>query len=371
MFKSDIANVVTSAANPDVLSLNGTSPHKMPEFGDNVTAWRQLSPDFVTFWDRFEHASIAVPVLSISISTVAIAFNLPVVLAICSIRRSTSILVLVGSLATADLLASSLWLITVCFVQVRTSVGVLDDAKIVLRHLSRMTSFWLLSVSATSVCVVAIDRYMAVLKPIRHRWYMTPTKMRGIVATQWTISLCVSGVFLLLSFARPPRYNVVVYCWMFIDLACVSVVAATCAIYAKLYCCYRAHQRDSAMLAQRSGHQNEARLSWRLLVCAVVFAVCFAPFICVHLISLCQWRYGSDTYFYVEDAVWTSSVGLTEVYLMLVARSTAVFNALLYAWSLPQLRRALHQICCFNSCCLKQRKHVNRQQRTEKGLSLV
>ncbi|XP_014661485.1 PREDICTED: cannabinoid receptor type 1A-like [Priapulus caudatus] len=342
----------------------------MPEFGDNVTAWRQLSPQFVTFWDRLEHASVAVPVLSISISTVAIAFNLPVVLAICSTRRSTSILVLVGSLATADLLASSLWLITVCFVQVRRSLGVLDDANIVLMHLSKVTSFWLLSVSATSLFVIAIDRYMAVLKPIRHRRYMTPTKMRVIVATQWTMSLCVSGVFLLLCFARPPRYNVIVYCWMFTDLASVSVVAATCAIYAKLYCCYRAHRRNLAMLAQRSRRQNEARLAWRLLVCAVVYAVCFAPFLCMHLISFCQWRYGSDTYFYVEDAVWTSSVGLTGVYLMLVARSTAVFNALLYAWSLPQLRRALHQICCCCSC-LKQRKHVNRQQRTESGLSLV
>ena len=161
------------------------------------------------------------------------------------LRTKTNWFVL--SLAVADFGVGATYFprISVCWITDKTCVNYV----IIIVY---SIGYFVMSASVMNLCVLTLDRYLAIVKPMRYVTFMTTKRVALLISAAWCMAFVADLIpHLTLYFATPPgntrdimQYNL----WIFISIlsifACVFLLFAT----TRMFLVARRHARQNAAL---------------------------------------------------------------------------------------------------------------------------
>ena len=169
------------------------------------------------------------------------------------LRTKTNWVVL--SLALADFGVGSVYFprIAYCTVHDKTCV---NDGVIIAFSIGVL----FLYASVTNLCVLTLDRYLAIVKPLRYATLMTKERVALLITAAWKAALPVPVLFLILFFATSGRAHelvaktVIIYTAILCTTVCIVVVCAS----TRIFLIARQHSRQTArIMAQLNYNQDE------------------------------------------------------------------------------------------------------------------
>ena len=190
------------------------------------------------------------------------------------------------SLAIADLfLGSSFFLI--------------DNLSDVFSHPTRNYIIWyaigsfLSAASAANLCLMTLDRYIAIVKPLKYVTFMTTRRVVLLISTAWLIPFLPHFVLFLrfVIYSKPEDSNeilkriVIFDCVVFETLPIVILLFAT----GHLFLVARRHSRQTAVLVaqlrfnqriQNQAFTQETSSAKMVVIAVTVFVICYVNELC-------------------------------------------------------------------------------------------
>ena len=221
--------------------------------------------------------------------------------------------------------------------------------------------FLSLTASVLNLTSVSIDRYLAVVYPLRYTIWMTSKVAKSMIASVWVYSFGIAIlIFFLLDPPQDETYsfdlNPFVHGFLIIGNVIVPFIIMII-LYSKIYTIARRHARrvgvggvtsSNAALSLTSSRTNsfgrELKIARTLGIVVLCFVICWLPFEIINVVIL------------VDEGVETCAVEIADTVSCWLAYLHSSLNPLLYAFTSSEFRRAFKKLLC------------RREWRTETGL---
>ena len=239
----------------------------------------------------------------------AAAGNGSIIFLVCSKRRLlTKTNAFIISLAVADLgVGASVFPSEVFYEIVKTS----DDSRSSLRcNINRIR--WLVGyASVTSLCSLVLDRYVAIVTPLKYLNFMSRGRVIKMIFVSWAIPVgfVITSFFL----PAPVKRNFVNIFAMFWEIfSCCFLIFCFSSMIFVVY----KHDRSSATLAKQLrfnhrgltvGSQDRSAIIMMAIV-IVVFLVCYGIYLRCSLVSLLHYPRFNDKLYKIPMLVLNSAI---------------------------------------------------------------
>ena len=313
-----------------IVSPRGRYYHSVPTSSPMV-------PDSCAHHPPPAYLSFLTAAISIFLTIVTIPGNFLVCVAIVrdpfrELRTPFSFLLL--SLAVTDLL-----------------VGAVMDPISAVYHLSEglqlaLVDIWILHIvyfilctaSILTLAALTVDRYYAVMKPLRYKTRLTRRRALFSAAVIWTLAIASSMFYFKLGF--------ILYSFIFANTSVICTTAVLFFVYSRLY--QRLRKRltvwKTTQMPQTSAQQErqrkrqfktamaDTRATKAFVLVLMAFLTCFAPACAmIYVLNFC----GGCSCLVVN---W-----LRDLQFIIVLVNSGI-NPYIYAWRLPQFKKALGKL---------------------------
>ena len=247
-------------------------------------------------------------ILGWTLSIVAAAGNCSIILLVCSKRRLlTKTNAFIISLAVADLGVGASVFPSEFFSEiVKTSHNPSSKCKniIILRRIRWLFGY----ASVTSLCSLVLDRYVAILKPLKYLNFMSRGRVIQMIFVSWAIPVG----FVITSFFLLKRNFVIIFAMFWEIFSCCFLIFCFSSMILVVY----KHDRSSATLAKqlRFNHrdltvssQDRSAVTMMAIV-IVVFLVCYGIYLRCSLVSLVHHRRCNDKVYKIPMLVLNSAI---------------------------------------------------------------
>ncbi|XP_047464362.1 somatostatin receptor type 2 [Mugil cephalus] len=292
--------------------------------------------DHVYFEDRLDGVGITIAILYLVVCILGLAGNTLVIVAILKLdKMSSSTTVYIFNLALAD----GLFMVSLPFIasqnfQHQWLFGdVACKAVMVLDGINQFTSVFCLT-------VMSIDRYMALVLPLRFARWRTPRRAKIISALLWLFSLLTilpmalhfsaERGLCIPDFVSDAWWLGILFYTFVMGFALPFMVMM--ASYAALLLALRS-QRLRASPRNLEGHRLEQQVTKTVVGVVLVFAVCWLPFYAFNFCSLYQ------------DGMALTFARAFE-FVVLLSYSWSCANPILYACLSDTFRKHFRTLLC-------------------------
>ena len=193
---------------------------------------------------------------------------------------------------------------------------------------------------------ISIDRYIAVLHPLRYRDWMTLHHIKIAIATLWiyisVVSLSVFGVYdkntIIYTDDTCSLLNVIPR-WYFLGLILPHMMIPNIGskiLYGRMI--YVAWKHQCQIYAEQVAHKagiskKEQKATKMMSIILTTFVLCWSPYLIMHIVI---YSMGDDSPSWLYNALDYGKI------LML---SNSYMNPVIYFWKNPDLRKALSALC--------------------------
>lgn len=208
--------------------------------------------------------------------------------------------------------------------------------------------FLFLTASVLNLTSISIDRFLAVVYPLRYSIWMTPNLVKLMIATVWVYSFAIAVlIFLLLdppegqtySFDLNPLFHGFLLIGNVIFPFIIMIV-----LYSKIYIIAKRHARRAGMTSSSANTSSptrrtnsfarELKLAKTLGIVVLCFVICWLPFEIINVVIL------------VDKGVTTCVVEIIDTVACWLAYLHSSFNPLVYAFASSEFRRAFRKLLC-------------------------
>ena len=149
------------------------------------------------------------------------------------------------SLAIADFLFSASYLPLIALIE-HKGVGHGVGA-----HISLLVIYYLTAASITNLCVMTLDRYIAIVQPLRYVTFMRTTRVGVLISSAWLAALVRPMIFLRAVPQKPGlSLRHVAGILLYHIIPCIALIAYT----ARILLIVRRHSRHTAALQAQLQH---------------------------------------------------------------------------------------------------------------------
>lgn len=209
--------------------------------------------------------------------------------------------------------------------------------------------FLFLTASVLNLTSISIDRFLAVVYPLRYNTWMTPNLAKIMITTVWAYSFGIAIlIFFLLDPPEDEMYSFDLNPFFHGFLLIGNVIfpfIIMIILYSKIYIIAKGHARRTEMtssnLKQTRRTKNFARelkLAKTLGIVVVCFVMCWLPFEIINVMIL------------VDEGVETCVVEIVDTVACWLAYLHSSLNPFLYAFASTDYRRAFKKLLCKTEC---------------------
>ena len=198
-----------------------------------------------------------------------------------NLRTTTNWFVL--SLAVADFGVGAVWYPRLSFCSIRDETCVNEAVKI-----AYSIGYSFVVSSVTNLCALTLDRYLAIVHPLRYATFMTRRRVALLVSAAWSVAIfgLISSLVMLFALAGESQKMLDKSIWLCVTviamLACVFLLFATVRIFLVVR---RIARQNSALVAQLNfNHQLQHGVAFKaretasakmIGIVVTVFLVCY------------------------------------------------------------------------------------------------
>ncbi|XP_062850132.1 somatostatin receptor type 1 [Trichomycterus rosablanca] len=293
--------------------------------------------DYEDFHSEFDVSKIIIPSIYALVCCVGIIGNamvIYVILKYAKMKTATNIYIL--NLAIAD----ELFMLSVPFLATSAAVRHWPFGSLMCRLVLSVDGINMFT-SIFCLTVLSVDRYIAVVHPIKAARYRRPTVAKVVNVCVWGLSLLVILPIIIFADTVPAEDGgvdcnfqwpgstwseaFVVYTFL---LGFLLPVAAICLCYCLIVVRMRAVGLKAGWMQRR---RSEKKITRMVLLVVTVFVLCWMPFYIVQLISV--FRQPPDPM-------------VTQLFLILSYANSGA-NPILYGFVSDNFRRSFQRIVCF------------------------
>ena len=174
-------------------------------------------------------------------------------------------------------------------------------------HVMRVWVFFICA-SGAKLASLVLERYMAVVKPLKHLTFMKRRRVIQMVFTCWGIPFIFTIANVLSSIRLDSFYSamtIVSYLYLLFEvILCVILIFCLASMFLNVY---KQNSRDRKTLQTLVQTQNKSAVKWGVLV-TCVFLLCYAILLRCSLLYLTGNRCGNDLYYKVPVQVINSGI---------------------------------------------------------------
>ena len=254
-----------------------------------------------------------------------------------NLRTTTNWFVL--SLAVADFGVGSVWYSRSSFCSIGSDKICVNEAVEIASLIGNLFAL----ASATNLCALTLDRYLAIVHPLRYVTFMTKKRVALLVSAAWAVASTLSAsIFLLLTVFKREDQLIIAMSLLLYNIAiilgvCIFLLFATVRIFLVVR---RIARQNAALVAQLNfNHKLQHGVAFKapetssakmIGIVVTVYLVCFLLWaVDTILYSMKLWR----PYYVIE------------IYVILTILNSAV-NPIAYAFYKRELRTELKRTFC-------------------------
>lgn len=211
--------------------------------------------------------------------------------------------------------------------------------------------FLFLTASVLNLTSISIDRFLAVVYPLRYNTWMTPNLAKIMITSVWAYSF---GIAILIFFLLDPpedkmySFNLNPFFHGFLLIGNVIFPFIIMIIlYSKIYIIAKGHARRTGMTSSNvkqtrrtKNFARELKLAKTLGIVVLCFVMCWLPFEIINVVIL------------VDKGVDTCVVEIVDTVACWLAYLHSSLNPLLYAFASTDYRRAFKKLLCRTECTI-------------------
>lgn len=208
--------------------------------------------------------------------------------------------------------------------------------------------FLFLTASVLNLTSVSIDRFLAVVYPLRYSIWMTPNLVKLMIVSVWLYSFGIAVIiFFLLDPPEDQTYsfnlNPIFHGFLLIGNVILPFIIMII-LYSKIYIIAKRHARRAGVASSNANTSSptrrtnsfarELKLAKTLGIVVLCFVICWLPFEIINVIIL------------VDEGVATCAVEIIDTVACWLAYLHSSLNPLLYAFASSDFRRAFRKLLC-------------------------
>ena len=258
----------------------------------------------------------------------------------------------VVSLAVADILVASLSMPSWMYIQL-SHLSKIPQQKLlakVLYYSWQYVDILCSTASIVSLCVISVDRHLAINSPLTYHSRMTPKRARTAIALAWLFAfVCASLSIVTVEQNFNPTAGQVYACFIsiaaffipfFILIVMYSKIGCVAVRQVRQICAANSGIQHGIQREHNMTFRNELRITKMLGIVIGAFVLCWGPFFSIVLLyAVCRQNCPND-HGWVAISKWLH-----------YANST--FNPLIYMLFTPTFRNAFRRLLVRGFCCLK------------------
>lgn len=220
----------------------------------------------------------------------------------------------------------------------------------VLCNLWNSLFFLFLTASVLNLTAISIDRFLAVVYPLRYQALMTPKLNKFMIASVWIYSVGIGIlIFCLLKPPQNERYsfdlNPYLYGFFLTGNVFVPFVIMI-VLYSKIYVIAKQHAKrlgvapssipntETSATSYRKKLARELKIAKTLGIVVLCFVICWLPFEIINVVAI------------VNNSAVTCAVEIADTMACWLAYLHSSLNPLLYAFASCEFRRAFKRLLC-------------------------
>lgn len=210
--------------------------------------------------------------------------------------------------------------------------------------------FLFLTASVLNLTAISIDRFLAVVYPLRYKAWMTPNLNKLMIACVWVYSVGIAIlIFVLLKPPENGMYSFDLNPYFHGFLLTGNVVfpfLIMIILYTKIYIIARWHARRSGAVTSSPTHRSssgsrkrfaqELKLAKTLGIVVLCFVICWLPFEIINIMIL------------IDEGVINCAMEIADTVACWLAYLHSSMNPLLYAFASSEFRRAFKKLLFVN-----------------------
>ncbi|XP_078364753.1 histamine H2 receptor-like [Oculina patagonica] len=243
--------------------------------------------------------------------------------------RRTPYILLILNLAITDLIVGAMVEPLSMYTHWREAHGL----SISYSWLSQFVYFMCCTASLLSLCILTVDRYLAITSPMWYRAYMTNTRVLQASIVIWVLSISSSGLLFVTGF--------VTYAFIFATLTLFCAIFILTFTYVRIFLAVKQNVKEMNNLHQGDAERRKAeernmlwerKLTKTHLTMLLAFLACYAPAcIMIYLMNMCS-------ICSCEVIHW-----LRDMHFVLITLNSLI-NPFVYALRLSGFREAISQL---------------------------
>lgn len=228
------------------------------------------------------------------------------------------------SLAIADLVVGCVTEPLAVYVHVKEVIGrPVNIVEVKCLHLSYFISC---TTSVLSICLLGIERYMAIMSPLKFRLFFSIRRFLTLATIVWLVSIGLSSIYIFTTYS--------IYAFVFITNAVGLTLGISVFTYVKILRKFKERMRNTTLSPQNPPPPNpwNVRLTKTYMIIISIFLACYIP-ACgvIYTMNWCK-TCSCLTLHYLQD-----------LQFIIVAVNSAL-NPFVYAFRFERFRRAVLQI---------------------------
>ena len=195
--------------------------------------------------------------------------------------------------------------------------------------------FIVCTASILTLAALSVDRYYAVMTPLRYKTKLTPRRAFLASFVIWVVALSASMAYFKLGF--------ILYSFIFANTSVLFTTAVLCFVYTNIYRRLRMQiktwgRRQATTVEERSKQKQklqnmkiERKATKSLVLVLLTFILCFTPAcVMIYILKFCT-KCNCILIHWLRD-----------LQFVIVLLNSGI-NPFLYAWRMPQFKRALRK----------------------------